>query len=196
MDYMIRDRDKICLEEVSFQEYQQIKARQKLKPNSEEDPKAIYGVILDEISFSIGNFARQIDENLDFFKKISRLQIRAEESGIIMLDRIKIYFDNGKKIEKLYESASELERMIRNGRGIDLWLKGINKNMVRNPERHYYRTRGENIFLVEVQIPYSALETGTYRFTRKNTAKYSRLKATSKMPSQEITPQFIQRRTA
>jgi hypothetical protein len=190
---MFLDRHKISLGEITFDEYCEIKRTQELKCLSKPEAGAIYGVILEGVSASVGSFARGIDQNLDMFRKINRLIVTKEKTGTVFQKRKKIYSSSTEdaKEEKLYYNSSNLERMIKEGRGIDLIFKG----QTTNPEKHFYRLMGNNVVLVEIHIPYRVLAQGLYQLKRLTGEDYSKLKATSMMPKQEIILQELQRRT-
>ncbi len=188
---MTIDRTKISIRECSFEEYEKAKKYQRLKPPEDRESNTIYGLIEEE-SLSINSLAKQIDDSLNLLKIIKKLEPRPEEAGNVFLRRIPIYENLKGEIKKLYSNTTELGRLIKEGRGIDLIFLTENNES----EIHYYRTRrGENVFLVETKVPKSVLEKNIYRFTRATKDPYSVLKATSQMPKQEIKLQYLKRRS-
>jgi hypothetical protein len=176
---MITDRHNIFITEVSREEYQQRKRKQRLKPTTTEKMETIFGIIPVDVSYSIGNFCRQVDESLEFFRKINRLSPKVKRNGRVVFEREAIYLKKDHK--KLYSGLADLEGMIRRGRGIDLIFDDEEipeEDEEEKSERHFYKLKGDNVLLVEIRVPYSVLSNGLYRFTRTTKDAYSLLKAT------------------
>jgi len=192
---MILDRHDISIEECSFEKYQEAKKRQKLRPPFKKLENTTYGLILNENSFSIDNFSRQIEENSRSFKNISGLVKRRRTSGFVFLDPKTIDLNLEADHQKAYKRIAELEKMLREGRGINLVFNNKNNQEDICEEEHLYRIRGERVVLIEVKIPYSVLSKGQYSFRRTTNDQYKILKATEMMPKEEISNQATQRKT-
>jgi hypothetical protein len=179
---MILDKKKICIEEISLDEYSLLKRKQKLRPpfNEKTQKNTIYGIINQTIEMTVERLAKEIAENWDAFRRINQLRRVQEENA-------KYYLKRSKK-----ETVDSLAKDIYDGRGIDLIFSG--SSITKNREAHFYRLIGNQAVLVEIKVPYSVLKQGVYTFRRSSPKEYSRLFATYVMPQQDIQREYHKRR--
>jgi hypothetical protein len=175
---MILDRHEIHILEVSRDVYNQKKSRQKLKPTTTEKPDTIFGLITSNNSYSIGNFCRQVEDNLGQLRIMNKLITTIRRNKRVVLEREVIYENSEEDSKKLYSTLGQLNEMIREGRGIDLIFKNNDVLEEENSEMHFYKLKGNDLVLVEVRIPSIISMQGLYRFTRTTKDIYKTLKAT------------------
>lgn len=173
--------EKICIEEVSFEDYQRLKARQRLRPPQRPKGNTLYGEITETISITPERLSRDVLENLQDFQRVNGLYRHKEESGFSFLRRFAVYTPSGFK-EDGYCSPQALSVIIREGRGIDLVLKG--RSSTNSQEKHFYRILGESLVLVQVQVPIHMWVH--YKFRKNSGHGFNRLEATFVMPDRAV----------
>ena len=174
---MVFRTEDICIEEVSFEIYCHIKTRQFLKPPREAKNNTLYGKITQTISTTPERMSRDILESLLSFQRVKGLEAVREEEGNIFLRRFVVYSRDVFK-NPSYSFPSNLSDIIKQGRGIDLILKGGSSKG--SQEKHFYRSVGESLVLVQAYIP--QYRWVHYKFRKQSGSGFTRLEAAFLMP--------------
>lgn len=181
--------EEICIEEISFEDYQRIKTRQYLKPPRQARNNTLYGQITQTTSTTPERIARDILEDPEAFNRINCLR-RIEGAGGFFLRRFVVYNSTG-FVNQDYATPSSLSDLIRQGRGIDLLLRGSSSQDAQ--ERHLYRIAGDNLILVKIAVPKDRWVH--YKFRKNSGSGFTRLEAAFLMPDNLVQLEMARRKT-